>query len=147
MSFDNKMIISKLEQIQKKLERETDKLIVDTEKFQLEITKSVVDYSSNLMKEKISKVLEEEIEKFKFIKIIIDYSLVIQQENLDKILKGIEQAKKDIVPSEFISSINQNIDDFTKRIVLDFPYQLGTSIIDKFERRFSVILKESKIGS
>jgi len=148
MSFDNKTVISKLQQIQKKLEREADKLIVDNdEKFQLEITKSVVDLSSNIMKEKISKVLSEEIEKFKYIKVIIDYSLVPEPNQVEIILKAIEQTKKQLLNDADIGKINQNVDDFTKRIILDFPYQLGTNKIDEFNKSLLAKLKEGKIGS
>ena len=148
MSFDNKTVISKLQQIQKKLEREADKLIVDNdEKFQLEITKSVMDLSSNIIKEKISNVISEEIERFKYIKVIFDYSLVSEPDQVETILTKIEQTKKEILKDTDIEKFNQNIDDFTKRIVLDFPYELGTKKIDEFNKILLIKLGEGKIGS
>ncbi|MHA1785059.1 MAG: hypothetical protein ACTSVY_14870 [Candidatus Helarchaeota archaeon] len=149
MSFDNRRIINKLEQIQKRLEMEADKLIVDTEaKFQLEITKSVLDYSSNLMKEKIAKVMNEEIEKFKFIKIIIDYSQTSESEQLEKILLALESERSNIISTTGPDAqIIQNVDDFTKRITIDFSYELGTSVIDEFTNNVLKKLREEKIGS
>ena len=145
MSLENKKIIGKLEQIQKSLEIETDKIIVDcNDKFQLEITKSVIDYASNLMKNKIDGIFQSEIEKFKYIKVIIDYSLVSEPEDLEKILNFVEKFKK--VTTDSITLINQINDDFTKRIVIDFPVNLGMSKVDNFNNKLLEKLQELRIG-
>jgi len=145
MSLENKKIIGKLQQIQKSLEMETDKIIVDcNDKFQLEITKSVIDYSSNLMKNKIDTIFKSEIEKFKYVKVIIDYSLVSEPEHLEKILDFVEKFKKELTDS--VTLIKQVNDDFTKRIIIDFPVNLGISKIDSFNNKLLEKLQELRIG-
>ncbi len=146
MSLNHKKIIGKLQQIQKILEMETDKIISASEnKFQLEITKSVIDYTSNLMKDKISTIFESEIEKFKYIKVIIDYSLVTEPEQLDILLNIIDETKREIADNQ-VNNIIQNNDDFIKRIIIDFPIDIGVNKIDYFNQTILEKLQESRIG-
>ena len=146
MSLDQKKIISKMKQIQKSLEMETDKIIVEAnDKFQLDITKSVIDYTSSLLKNKISNIFQSEIEKFQFVKVIIDYSLVAEPESLEKILLIIEDMKKEVFNNQ-AALILQNTDDFTKRIILDFPIDLSVSKVDDFNTKILEKLQELRIG-
>lgn len=148
MSIENAKIVNRILTIGKIIKMEIDKTLADaSKKYKMDLTKSALNYSGSLIKEKVEKIINEEADKFKFIKLIVDYGSCEQE--LDPILEVFNSVKdklaQELSEGSDISNLKNSVIDSMKRIIIAFPCEWGIPIVDQFKNNFLEKLRQKDI--
>ncbi|MHA1143120.1 MAG: hypothetical protein ACTSRW_00095 [Candidatus Helarchaeota archaeon] len=145
MVLVNNKILTELNRLDSLIKSEMDRSRIEAEKkFERKLTKEAINYAYLLFKEKVEKIIKEEIERFKIINIVVDYSTM--PEKIDDILKCLNDVKVELIetfPNPDKVIINPR--DEIKRIILSMPIEWNVEIIEKYKKLFLKKLRFEEI--
>jgi hypothetical protein len=148
MSLENIKIADRIILLGKKIKMDIDKTLLEaSRKYNMDLTKSVLNYSGSLFKEKIDEIINEEAEKFRYIRILVDFGAC--EAELDKIL-SIAKNIKDNLATELptgsdISNLSISVNDSMKLIIIQFPAKWGVELVDDYRKNFMERLRQNDI--
>ncbi|NVM02470.1 MAG: hypothetical protein HWN67_09060 [Candidatus Helarchaeota archaeon] len=148
MSLENIKIADRIILLGKKINMDIDKTLLEaSKKYGLDLTKSVLNYSGSLVKEKIDEIINEEAEKFKYIRILVDFG-VCEAEfttilSVAKIIK--DDLATELPTGSDISNLSITTNDSMKLIIIQFPAAWGVELVDEYRRNFIERLRQNDI--
>ncbi|MHA1380267.1 MAG: hypothetical protein ACTSRG_17995 [Candidatus Helarchaeota archaeon] len=148
MSLEITKIKNRILMLGKKIKTDIDKTIVEaSNKYNLDLTKTVLAYSSNLIKNKIDQIINEEAAKFNYITMIVDYGVCDSEINIivNTINSLKEELRNELPEGEDISNFKVLVNEKMKLIILEFPSLWGTEIVDDFRKSLLETLREKDI--
>ncbi|MHC1590640.1 MAG: hypothetical protein ACXQS8_00985 [Candidatus Helarchaeales archaeon] len=136
MPLINKKMIMELRRLESLIRSELELCQKEaTAKFSEKLTKEAINYACLLTHDRIKKIMEGEIERFKVLNIIINYSNF--PNSVEFILISINDTKIEMQqelpnPDEIIIMPRDEI----KRIILSFPIEWDLNVVNKFKKSF-----------
>lgn len=148
MSLENIKIADRIILLGKKIKMDIDKTLLEaSRKYNMDLTKSILNYSGSLVKEKIDEIINEEAEKFRYIRILVDFGVC--ESELDKILSIAKNIKDNLateLPTRYdISNLSISVNDSMKLIIIQFPAAWGVELVDEYRKNFMERLRQNDI--